>query len=129
MTTAGGYAAEESPDGRFLYFTRADAAGIWRMSLPPRAGETPERVTDRLAPEDWANWETGAAGIYFRELCARHEGPAVALLPWGASEPRDLVPLADQGWSGFAVSADGEWIVYPRVDRHTCDIRAIENPA
>ena len=131
MTTAGGYAAEESPDGRFLYFTRADAPGIWRMSLPAgeRKGEAPERVTDRLAPEDWANWQIGAAGIYFRELCPRHEGPAVALLPWGASEPRDLVPLVDQGWSGFAVSADGEWIVYPRVDRHTCDIRAIENPA
>jgi len=131
MTTAGGYAAQESPDGRSLYFTRADAAGIWRMSLPAgeHEGEALERVTDRLAPEDWANWEIGAAGIYFRELCPRHEGPAVALLPWGAPAPRDLAPLVDQGWSGFAVSADGEWIVYPRVDRHTCDIRAIENPA
>jgi Tol biopolymer transport system component len=128
-TASGGYAAEESPDGRYLYFTRADAAGIWRTALSARGGETPERVTDRLAPEDWANWETGAAGIYFRELCPNHEGPAVALLPWGASQPRDLVLLPDQGWSGFAVSSDGAWIVYPRVDRHTCDIRAIENPA
>jgi Tol biopolymer transport system component/DNA-binding winged helix-turn-helix (wHTH) protein len=129
VTASGGYAAEESPDGRFLYFTRSDAAGIWRVGLPGVPGERAERVTDRLAPEDWANWQVGAAGIYFRELCPNHEDAAVALLPWDASTPRDLVPLPDQGWSGFAVSADGAWIVYPRVDRHTCDIRAIENPA
>jgi len=40
-----------------------------------------------------------------------------------------VAPLPEQGWSGIAVSPNGEWIVYPRVDRHTCDIRAIENPA
>jgi hypothetical protein len=40
-----------------------------------------------------------------------------------------VAPLPEQGWSGIAVSPNGEWIVYARADRHTCDIRAIENPA
>jgi Tol biopolymer transport system component len=126
VTSAGGYAARESPDGRWLFFSRADAPGIWRQNL---SGGPADRATDRLAPEDWANWEAGARGLYFRELCARHEGPAVAFLAYGTSVPVDLAPLSEQGWPGFAVSADGDWIVYPRVDRHTCDVRVIENPA
>jgi Tol biopolymer transport system component/DNA-binding winged helix-turn-helix (wHTH) protein len=129
VTTGGGYAARESHDGRWIYFTRTDEAGLWRQSRAAGGRELCERVTDRLAPEDWSNWEVGARGIYFRELCPRHEGPAVAFLADGASAPVDLAPLPEQGWPGFAVSGDGEFLVYPRIDRHTCDIRLIENPA
>src|SRR5262249_37698721 len=125
MTTDAGYASRESPDGRWLYFTRADQPGIWRQ--PVGGGGKAERVWDRLAPEDWANWQVGNAGIYFRELCAKHPGPGVAFLPNEASQPIDLVSLDEQGWSDFDVSPDGRWVVYPRVDRHTCDIRLIEN--
>ena len=124
VTSAGGYAAHESPDGQWLYFSRADAAGIWRQ--PVRGGPA-ERVSSALQPEDWANWELAPRGIYFRELCPRHPGPVVALLAFGSSAPVDLVSLSDQGWSGFSVSPDGESIVYPRVDRHASDIRLIEN--
>jgi Tol biopolymer transport system component/DNA-binding winged helix-turn-helix (wHTH) protein len=124
VTTQGGYASRESPDGKWLFFTRADAPGIWRQSA---GGGPAERVFERLRPEDWANWQAGASGLYFRELCAKHAGPAVAFLAYGAAEPVDLLPLDEQGWSDFDVSRDGEWIVYPRVDRHTCDIRLIEN--
>jgi Tol biopolymer transport system component/DNA-binding winged helix-turn-helix (wHTH) protein len=129
VTAGGGYAAQESPDGRWLFFTRADAAGIWRQSASGGAAAQAERVTGRLAPEDWANWEAGERGLYLHEHCSRHEGPALALLPYGASEPVHLGPLSEQGWPGFSVSPDGEWVIYPRVDRHTCDIRLIENPA
>jgi len=127
VTTEGGYAAQESPDGRSIYFTRPAAAGIWKQGASP--GAAVERVTDRLAPEDWANWEAGARGIYFREPSGSAESPAVAFLPYGASAPVRLAPLSEQGWPGLAVSPDGESIVYPRIDRHTCDIRLIENPA
>ncbi|MGE5278369.1 MAG: winged helix-turn-helix domain-containing protein [Acidobacteriota bacterium] len=126
VTPAGGYAAQESPDAEWIFFTRADAPGIWKRS---RSGGPVERVTDRLAPEDWANWQAAERGIYFRELSPRHEGPAVALLAYGASAPVELAPLSEQGWSGLSVSGDGQWIVYPRIDRHACDIRLIENPA
>jgi Tol biopolymer transport system component/DNA-binding winged helix-turn-helix (wHTH) protein len=125
-TPGGGYASEESPDGRWLYFTRADGPGIWRQSLPAGA---PERVTDRLAPEDWGNWAVGTGGVFLRVRRPHEEDAFVAFLAEGSSEPELLAPLSEQGWSGLSVSPDGSWIVYPRADKHTCDIRAIENPA
>ena len=124
VTSEGGYAARESPDGRWLFFTKTDRPGIFRQAV---AGGPAERVFERLGPEDWANWQAGAAGLYFREFCAKHAGPGVALLPYGGSQPTDLAPLVEQGWPDFDVSGDGEWLIYPRVDRHACDIRLIEN--
>jgi Tol biopolymer transport system component/DNA-binding winged helix-turn-helix (wHTH) protein len=124
VTRDGGYAAKESPDGRSLYFTRASVPGIWRLATD---GGPASRVVEALAPEDWANWEVGSDGLYFRELCAEHKEPAVVFLAFGSSHPVHLVPLPEQGWSGFSVAPDGSWLVYPRIDRHTCDIRLIEN--
>ena len=124
VTRDGGYAARESPDGRALYFTRTGKPGIWRQVAD---GGPASRVVAELAPEDWANWEVGADGLYFRELCGEHKEPAVVFLALGSSQPVHLALLSEQGWSGFSVAPDGSWLVYPRVDRHTCDIRLIEN--
>ena len=124
VTSEGGYSSRESPDGRSLYFTRADVPGIWRQ---PVEGGPASRIVDSLATEDWANWEIGTAGLYFRELRATHRDPALVFLPFGEGAPRHIAPLMDQGWPGFSVAADGSWIVYPRVDRHSCEIRLIEN--
>jgi Tol biopolymer transport system component/DNA-binding winged helix-turn-helix (wHTH) protein len=45
MTRQGGIEAEESPDGRYLYYAKRNRAGLWRLSLgEPRARE--EKVLD-----------------------------------------------------------------------------------
>ena len=124
VTLEGGYSSRESPDGHWLYFTRADVPGIWRQ---PVEGGPASRVVDSFAPEDWANWEIGTAGLYFLDLCAAHRDPALVFLPFGENAPRHVALLAEQVWPGFSVAADGSWIVYPRADRHSCEIRLIEN--
>ncbi|MEP6768493.1 MAG: winged helix-turn-helix domain-containing protein [Acidobacteriota bacterium] len=123
-TGDGGYAAQEAPDGSALFYTRADAAGIWKQA----AGGAPERVVASLGPEDWANWQVTAAGLYYRELCGDHPDADVVFLPFGGA-PTHVASLTAQGWPGFSVSADGKTLVYPRVERHTCDLRIIENPS
>jgi Tol biopolymer transport system component/DNA-binding winged helix-turn-helix (wHTH) protein len=124
VTTGGGYSSRESPDGHWLFYTSADTPGIWRR---PVAGGPATRVVSTFAPEDWANWDVGDRGIYYRELCAKHPKPGVALLAVDGNGPVDVAPLPDQGWSGFAVSQDGRFLIYSRVDRQSCDIRLIEN--
>ncbi|MEO8191460.1 MAG: winged helix-turn-helix domain-containing protein [Acidobacteriota bacterium] len=120
----GGYAAQEAADGSALFYTRTDLPGIWRQSA---GGSAPERVVASLAPEDWANWQVTRAGIYYRELCGDHPDAGVVFLPFGGV-PKHVASLSRQGWPGFSVSSDGKTLVYPRVERHTCDLRIIENP-
>lgn len=123
VTAGGGYRAREGPDGRTLYFTKPGTAGIWSQ---PVGGGLSTRVVESLAPEDWENWDVDDRGIYFRRV-GEHQA-VIAFLPFGASDPADIAPLSQQGWSGFSVSADGRSLVYSRVDRQSCDIRLIENP-
>ena len=122
----GGYAAKESPDGTTLFFTRAEEPGIWSQ---PVAGGAPVRVVPGVAPEDWADWEVGDRGIYFKVVSGSPPLASLAFLPSGAAVPVVLAPLPDPGWSGLSVSRDGRFAVYSRVDRHACDIRLIDNPS
>ncbi len=144
VTPDGGYAAQESVDGRVLYFSRADASGIWRIaafggaaangSVPGMEGV--ERVVPSLAPEDWADWQVSDGGIYSRVRGAGGRS-SVVFTPFSGSTrstfsartTADVAPLLDQGWSGFSVSPDGRWLVYPRIQKHSCELRLIENPA
>jgi Tol biopolymer transport system component/DNA-binding winged helix-turn-helix (wHTH) protein len=123
----GSYAAKESADGRFLYFTRAEERGIWRAPAG-NPGAAAERVVDALAPEDWADWESARGGLYYKTMAADHRGSTVAFVAEGAARPVEVAKLPDAGWSGLAVSPDESFLLYSRVGRHACDIRVIDNP-
>jgi Tol biopolymer transport system component/DNA-binding winged helix-turn-helix (wHTH) protein len=123
VTPEGGYAAQESPDGS-LYFTRADVAGIWKAAP---GGATAEVAVPGVPPEDWADWQPARGGLYHRVREA-HGAVSLAFKPVNGPDVR-LAPLVEQGWNGFSVSPDGKWLLYPKVERHTCDIRLIENPS
>lgn len=126
-TEGGGYAAAESADGRFLYYSRADAAGLWRKSLAPGTGPAAaERVAEGPDASDAPDWQLGREGFYYRA----HDGDRPDVLrfqPADGSSPRDLPPPGDRDWYGFAVSPDGARVVYSRVDRHSSDIKMLEN--
>ena len=62
----GGYAAFESPDGKFLYYAKGpNVSGLWR--LPTRGGEESE-VIGSLDAGYWGYW----AVVRRRNLLPRH---------------------------------------------------------
>src|SRR5262249_35915313 len=72
VTSHGGHMPMESPDGRFLYYTKAPrdvptapgSAGLWRM---PAAGGEESRVplSTLNSPSAEFFWTTAPTGIYF----------------------------------------------------------------
>src|SRR6478736_4833703 len=62
ITNQGGYVAFESPDGKFVYYTKKDTPGIWRA---PAEGGKEIPVIDSFNLSDNANWEVVTDGIYF----------------------------------------------------------------
>ncbi len=61
ITTNGGYLAMESPDRRWIYYTKSDAPGIWRVSI---AGGPEAQVLSQPRTGYWGYWSITSHGIY-----------------------------------------------------------------
>jgi Tol biopolymer transport system component/DNA-binding winged helix-turn-helix (wHTH) protein len=110
ITTNGGFAARESPDGDALFFVKKRSPGIWRL---PKSGGTPTRVVDALAPYDWGNWAVTEYGIYFiRRDAAR---PILAYYSFESNRTFRTAFLEDlPRLPSLAVAPGGEWFLYSR---------------
>jgi Tol biopolymer transport system component/serine/threonine protein kinase len=127
VTERGGFSSQESPDGRFLYYTKRRflLGGLWRI---PADGGTETRVLDQLDPEYDRMWALTSKGLFF----VRGERPArglLSFLPFSAHGPMSVAVLdnLDRSAPGLSVSPDGRWILYPRVDQRNTDILLLEN--
>jgi Tol biopolymer transport system component len=119
VTRDGGYAAIESADGRWLYFSRIDRPGLWRR--PPGGGGAEESVTAELRPEHWACWGLTGSGAYWLVPSAG-DSLEVRLLRPGASGPETIARLAELAWPGLELSGDGRTLFYSRVGRHASNL-------
>jgi Tol biopolymer transport system component/DNA-binding winged helix-turn-helix (wHTH) protein len=112
ITKNGAVFAVESEDGRFLYFVKFDAPGIWRM---PVAGGEEKRVLPRAGGHEWFNWAITRTGIYFRDYNESKNHAPVGVLNFFdfATRKITMVTATDQpGGTGLAVSPDGRSILY-----------------
>lgn len=62
MTENGGISGAESGDGHYLYYSKYEATGIWRM---PLGGGEETRILDEPNGTEWFNWGLARNGIYF----------------------------------------------------------------
>jgi Tol biopolymer transport system component len=61
VTSNGGYLAMESPDRRWIYYTKSDAPGIWRI---PFGGGPEMRILSQPGTGYWGYWNVASRGIY-----------------------------------------------------------------
>ena len=62
VTTGDGIVPQESPDGKWLYYTRGNEDGIWRVS--PRGGPETQVLTQPSAGY-WGYWQVTSRGIFY----------------------------------------------------------------
>jgi Tol biopolymer transport system component len=123
VTQKGGREAFESPDGRYLYFTKADRPGIWRIAAE---GGEEVLISQQAAVGRWALDERGiyflststpVAQIRFFQFVTRRD----SLL-------REFPNQLSFGYSpNLSVSPDGRWIIYGAPDLVESDIMMVEN--
>jgi len=126
VTTEGGLAAIETPDGNALYYVRADRSGLWIRNRAP--GGDDALVTAGLAPLDFRNWNVGADSVWFVTRSA--DGPPMLaryVIGDGRIVSTRPVPavLPD---SGITFAPDGQtvWIAETATTRADIEIAAIE---
>lgn len=122
VTTNGGYEAFEAADGKSVYFAKLEP-GIWKI-VPGGGSET--RVLDKAV---WGSWSIFAEGI-----CLQNRGTSQSTLEFYSFATSQLKTFGKientrtfGGSPGFAVSADGRWILYRQVDQIDNDIMLLEN--
>ena len=132
VTLHGGRAPMESPDGRFLYYTKIQAFesssperdGLWQM---PVAGGEERRVISQAIQEFY--WTVARDGIYFVDPDTK---PLATLKRFDLAGGRitTVSSLEKQVYCcnpAVAVSPDGRTILFTQEDNLANDIMVVEN--
>jgi Tol biopolymer transport system component/DNA-binding winged helix-turn-helix (wHTH) protein len=109
VTRNGGVFAAESADERFLYYSKFDVTGIWKM---PLHGGEEIRVLDQLSGLDWSNWALGRNGIYFIGRVNTQPHKTVQFFEFATHKIIPIWTLEKPAGLGLALSADGRSILY-----------------
>jgi Tol biopolymer transport system component len=116
----------ESPDGRFLYFTRPDRPGLWRLPTASRQTppQSPQLVLADLQDRDRSNWRL----LEGRIAWVMRAGGAAILAFYDLETGRNsmVADLPGLGGSGLAVSPDGMTILYARTGDVAADLMLLE---
>jgi Tol biopolymer transport system component/DNA-binding winged helix-turn-helix (wHTH) protein len=67
VTTGDGIVPQESPDGKWLYYTRGNEDGIWRV--PPSGGAETQILTQPSAGY-WGYWQVTSRGLFYLDRSA-----------------------------------------------------------
>jgi len=125
VTKSPGKFIGESPDGKFVYFSKGSSPpSLWRVSAS--GGEETEILHEFDHP---ANLCITDRGIYF--VPARNEaggGSSVIQLLRPDTGKIEVVARTDKDpYYGLTVSPDGRWLLYSEVDQVICDLMLVEN--
>ena len=125
VTHQGGFAAFESPDGRFLYYAKGlGVSGLWR--IPANGGEEIE-VLSSLEAGYWGYWAVVENGIYYLDTKAKPGINFFDLATHGISRVFDLENGPAWGVPALAISPNKKTILYTQLDALTSDIILVEN--
>ncbi|HEY3742081.1 MAG TPA: protein kinase [Bryobacteraceae bacterium] len=113
VTHSGGFQGVESPDGRFLYYSKRRQLGIWRAPLQGGAAEQKVAGLEAIGNR---YWDASAQGIYF---AAPSKAPELKLFHFSNGEVTHVVDLLAppaQSHQGISVSPDGRGFLYLQTD-------------
>jgi hypothetical protein len=123
--TKGGDEAFESLDGKFVYYAKLDAPGLWKV---PVAGGEETRVFDRGGQGVWVLM---VQGICFYDVSGS-AGAALKFYNFATGRttllrqfPKDTI--VDASSTALSVSPDGRWILYTQLDQVGSNLMLVEN--
>jgi Tol biopolymer transport system component/DNA-binding winged helix-turn-helix (wHTH) protein len=125
LTTHGGMIARASPDGDWVYYTRPQAAGLWRI---PVGGGSEQQVLTSPPDGFQGYWTLTKDGIYY--LDSSRAQPAIEFAPFATPGRSVRVHVLDHEptlLSGLSVSPDGRWLIYADMAEAGSNIALVEN--
>ena len=135
VTKQGGHYGFESPDGKFVFYTKPEGSlweqpAVWRV---PAEGGEEVAVLDSPRPVSFRAWAVVEQGIYFIDVERSEALVAESFLKFfrfDTGRVTRIASLGEQPGTGgvhVAVSPDGGWILYTQDDQTGADLMLLEN--
>jgi Tol biopolymer transport system component len=127
ITKGGGAEAAESPDGTLIYYTRVPEMGRGLWSVPREGGEE-VRLLNSVS---FGYWAVARNGIYFIDFDVPKDAPRpVKFLDFGTHQVAEIgtveSSVASTNAPGFAISADGRWLIYSSRESTEADLMLVD---
>ena len=123
VTSAGGYRALESKDGRFLYYAKQDyETALWRRPIP---GGREELILPSLSTA--ANFDVLDNGIVFIPRLDAAQRSTIEFFSFSTGKSKVLLRLDKRPVWGLAARADE--VLFTQVDRESTDLMILDSVA
>jgi Tol biopolymer transport system component/predicted Ser/Thr protein kinase len=122
VTHAGGFVTFESPDGKYLYYTKLNPEGttpLFRMTV--NGGEEVQVVP---SVGSWEFLCVRSTGVYF--VPEADGAKTIRFLDAASGKVRTLANLDKPLQAGLAVSPDGQFVVWSQRDRETINLMLVD---
>ena len=123
---AGADLPHESPDGKFVYYSKGwpFPQSVWRV---PAEGGEKTKVLDAVHP--LALWTMGKEGIYFFTVPDKKGHSDLTIYEFATGKTRKILTIGPPAriGMGLGVSPDGRTILYTQVDEGGSDLMLVEN--
>jgi len=121
VTRDGGLEPLESPDGKFIYYTKLlGEASVWRV--PVGGGQATKLIENH---KDFRSLVIVSEGIYFVPGTAW--GSSIEFLDFATNHTKRVASLGKPFAWGLALSPDGQWILYGQKEQVGSELRLVEN--
>jgi len=123
LTKNGGISPVESPDGRFLYYSKYEEGGVWRM---PLQGGPETEVLNEVEGGGWPDWALSSDGIYFLRY-DKFPHVSIQFFEFATHKTTPIWSLGKEpGW-GLSMSRDSKSIVYVQKEFAESNIMLVKN--
>jgi Tol biopolymer transport system component len=119
VTRSGGYAAFESPDGKYLYYDKFSQPGVFRM--PAQGGEETQ-ILQAPPAQQFRMFAVTSNGVYFSP-----DAKTIQFFDTAAGKIRTVVAL-DKAPVNYClgVSPDDAYVVWPQRDHSSFSLMLVE---
>lgn len=123
VTRGGGVAASESPDRRFLYYSKAPASpgAIWRV---PVAGGEETLVAEGLSYS--LNFALGDRGLYLVAIGDDPNSSSIDFVEYSTGRRTTVAVVAKRYWYGMALSRDGRRLLFPTIENDGSNLMLVD---
>jgi Tol biopolymer transport system component/DNA-binding winged helix-turn-helix (wHTH) protein len=116
VTSLDGIVPQESPDGKYLYYTRGDEDGLWRVSTD---GSPETQMLQQPSANYWGYWEITPQGLFYLDRTQSTASIRILNPDTRQSSTFITLPHSPPPFAGISVADEGRLVLMTDEQRNS----------